>query len=656
MPIANSQALKTVLTHPLSDSQRELWFAAQLSDAASAAFNQSFVLEFKGDLEHGALSDALDDLVARHDALRTTFSSVGDEQRVHDDLPLFCPLVDFSGCEANEQSESLQTRLRLEGLAPFNLTKGPMIRAVLIKLASARHLLVLTVHHLICDGTSLNLLVEELAELYSARKTGAKISEAPPMQFSQFVAGQRDAGSRRAEAEQYWLAQFQKPAPFLELPFDNPRPNVRTFNGARGWLTLDTAVAQHFTRLAAKNRSTLFAASLAAFYVLLHRLTGQTDLVVGVPMSARVAEGSHEVAGHCVNFLPLRLSVAGNPTFTEHLTNVRRMLLDALEHGNYNFGSLIQKLNLPRHPTCAPLVSTMFNVDHIREALQFEGLEAGMRPNPFCLANFDFSLSLEDRDGRLQARCIYASDMLESTTVARWLQHLQTLLGSIVANPQCRIGELPLLTEFEQKMIVDCSDTEEHLIRDLLPPELVSAMPSGAPDLQLYVLDSYGQFALPGVAGELCVAGLPLAHGMMSEEKFVNSPYPEHNGRLMIRTGYKAKYLPNADIEMLDPVKPRDSDAAGVGAPLEEPQSVVLKELTDIWREVMRLDAIEPHDDFFDLGGHSLLVSQIVGRVRNVFGVQLSLRDFFDAPTVAGLGALIETRVLGEVEQTAMGT
>ena len=657
MLIKDSERLGKALSQPLSDSQREIWYAAQLGDAACAAFNQSTVLELKGELDTGALSDALDALVAAHDALRTTFSPLGDEQRVHADLPLLCPVVDLSELERSAQVQAVQKRLRSEAQTPFDLTKGPMIRGVLIKLALAKHLLVLTAHHLICDGTSLHLLVEQLAEGYSLRKRrgDGTLADALTGQFSQFIAEQLGAASKRADAEKYWLAQFEKPAPFLELPLDHPRPNKRTFNGAGGWLKLDPALSQDFKRVAVKHRCTLFAASLAAFYVLLHRLSGQTDLVLGVPMSARSLEGSHEIIGHCVNFLPLRLSVAGNPTFAEHLTNVRRMLLDALEHVNYNFGSLIQKLNLPRHPTRAPLVSTMFNVDHLRKKVELDGLEVELTPNPFCLANFDFSLSIEDHQGVLEARCLYSADMLEPDTVTRWLRHLETLMRSIVATPECRIGELALLSAAEQKKLVACSGTEEHLIHDLLPEELAS-LPPGTPELEMYVLDCYGQFAAPGVGGELCIGGLPVANSTTwAKDNLVNSPYAEHRGKLFLRTYYKAKYLANGEIEILDAIQLRETQPLPVTPIAEEPQSGVQEKLTEIWRDVMRLDVIAAGDDFFDLGGHSLLMTQIMGRVRAVFGVQVSLRDFFEAPTIAELTRVIEERIMAEVQQMADG-
>ena len=651
MPIAISQTLPTILTHRLSHSQQEIWFAAQLGDAASAAFNQSCVLDLKGTLDHGALSDALDDLTARHDALRTSFSAAGDEQRVHAELPLFCPVLDFSTYAPVEQNELVQNRLRAETQSPFNLTKGPLIRAVLMKLGPARHLLAITVHHLICDGTSLNLLVEELAERYSHRKAGVVSASPLPVQFSQCVSEQLADGAKRAEAEKYWVAQFQQPAPFLELPLDRPRPKTRTFRGAGALLKLEPALAQEFRRTAARNRCTLFAASLAAFYVLLHRLSGQADLVVGVPMSARSTEGGHEVVGHCVNFLPLRLSVAGNPTFTEHLANVRRMLLDAMDHVNYNFGSLIQKLNLPRHPTRAPLVSTMFNVDHIQKGPELDGLDMELAPNPYCLANFDFSLSLEDREGNLEARCLYSADMLEPATAARWLRHFETLLRSAVANPQARIGHLSLLTPTEQRLIVSCSGTEEHLIHDLLPEELAASTRPGTPELETYVVDGYGQFALPGVPGELCIAGLSLNEVSLPPEKLLKSPQAGDNGHLWFRTGRHARYLGNGDMEILD-APPRDErPPMPVRAIPGVPRSEVQSKLTGIWREVMQLDTIQPDDDFFDLGGHSLLVTQIIARVRSIFGVQLALRDFFEAPTITALARVVEEQILRQVEQ-----
>jgi non-ribosomal peptide synthetase component F/acyl carrier protein len=358
------------------------------------------------------------------------------------------------------------------------------------------------------------------------------------------------------------------------------------------------------------------------------------------------------MVGHCVNFLPLRMTMEGNPTFLEHLKNVRNMLLDAMDHVDYNFGRLIQKLNLPRRPTRAPLVSTMFNVDHIAEEFEMEGLELEMKPNPHCLSNFDFSLSLEDHAGRLEARCLYSSDMFEPATIERWLHYYQTLMQSVVADANCRIGKLGMLTAAERNFIVRCAGTEEHMIHDLLAPEVAAITQPGTPQLEMYVIDSHGELAPIGVIGELCIASLPpaAASGLAPERK-VPSPFAEHYGAALYRTGSKARLLASGDMEIVGMTRTAETVKEGAKAAATPVVSRVESVLTKIWQDVLAQDAIGRKDDFFDLGGHSLLVTQIMLRVRQSFDVELTLRNFFDAPTIADLTELIEQRVVQQVRE-----
>jgi amino acid adenylation domain-containing protein len=456
-----SETDKSLLTSapaiPLTDAQREVWFASQMGDAASCTFNESRLLRLRGTLAVDSMMAALQKLVARHEALRTTFAPAGDVQQIHRELTLKVPTVDWSGLATDEREVRLESLQQEEARQPFDLVHGPLLRARLIGLGKQHHVLMLTVHHLVCDGHAFGIVLCELGELYSAAVHQVPETLPPPLPLGEYAArvAERKQDTGYAAAETFWLDQFAGGAPALELPTDGPRPAAWTFAGARETHRLPAGLGQELKRLGSQQGCTLFTTLLAVYGLWLRRLTGREELVVGIPTADRAMDGGDRLVGHCINFLPLRCRIPDDLDFAGLLQEVKQDFLKAFEHRQFTFGSLIQKLNLPRDQSRMPLVQATFNVEHLAGGLKFSGLECELSANPHSFTGFDLNFNVLETDGTLLLDCRYNTALFSAATIRRWLGHFQTLLESAVARPQRQVARLPMLSADERRQTLE---------------------------------------------------------------------------------------------------------------------------------------------------------------------------------------------------------
>jgi amino acid adenylation domain-containing protein len=451
-------------TAPLTEAQREIWLSTQMGDEANCAYNESNVLEFDGDLNVPALQQSLQKLVARHDALRSTFSADGLTQNFATVLKLEMPVKDLSGLEAAAREAQVAEIRANEAKTPFDLLKGPLLRLQLLKISGRRHLLVMTAHHMVCDGWSFGMFVYELSLLYNEATGGKSASLPPAMPFSEYarLLESQKGSAEVAESEDYWVKQFAETAPVLELPVDRPRPAVKTYNGSMESRVMDPARFKQLKKVSAQRGSTLFATLLAGFKVLLHRLSGQDDIVVGIPAAGQTIVGCNELVGHCLNFLPTRSRLKGNAAFGEFAAQIKKTVLDAYDHQNYTFGSLVKKLKLPLDTSRLPLVSVMFNIDKAGlDRLTFNGLKLDVTTNAKRFVNFDIFFNLIQTDNDLEVECEFNTDLFDRATIQRWLAHFETLVQAIVDDPAKPLDELALLSDAERKqLLVDWNRTQ----------------------------------------------------------------------------------------------------------------------------------------------------------------------------------------------------
>ena len=442
---------EVVTMAPATAAQREIWASVQMEPAASLAYNESLSLRLRGPLEVERLRVAFRRVLERHGSLRATFTPDGVWLCISSALPTSLALVDLSTLSAADQAQGLAEQARLEVETPLDLVHGPLVRAQLFRLSSEEHVLFFTAHHIVCDGWSHWVVMTELAALYS----GQELPE--PDSFARYASD--DVDGQKDEA--YWLQRFANGVPTLDLPEDRPRPRQRSYDSAREDLVLPQSLVEGLQKLGARHGASLVATFLAGYAAFLHRLTGQEDLVIGVPAAGQARTGQDHLVGHCISLLPVRLAVAPEQPFAELLRSVRTTFLDALDHQRPSFGRLLESLRLARDPARIPLVSTVLNMDRSAEKLDFQGLEVSYASHPRRYETFELFINASVGTGRFVLAAQYNANLFEAATIRRRLRELQTLLAGAVADPERKVAQLPLLPDEErQRILVDFNRTE----------------------------------------------------------------------------------------------------------------------------------------------------------------------------------------------------
>ncbi|MGH1365045.1 MAG: amino acid adenylation domain-containing protein [Calditrichia bacterium] len=445
----------------LTPSQMEIWLASQLGEKASCAFNLSSRISLQGDFDISLLQKALDDLCGRHEALRTTFQADGERQIVAQAIKLKLPFTDLSELDRSTSEEVLREMCEEDARTAFDLENGPLVRFQVIRSRPNQHEIIVTAHHIICDGWSFGIVLKDLAALYSAHEMDGYPSLEAPLQFRDFVAI-RDENLEivGTASSDFWHARYAEDIPVLELPTDRPRPRTKSYVGGYKRKTLSSELFSKIQKLATEKRSTTFGVLMAAYGVLLSRLSGQEDVVVGLAAAGQTAIGKKEVVGHCVTLLPMRLQVPWKNSFSSYFDQVKSELMEAYDHQDYTFGDLLSSLGVDRDPSRLPLVSTMITYETGSEKLHFGDLKTAICPNPKGYCNFDLELYLMEDKGELTLRFEYNSDLFDSNTIDRWLSHYNTILEAACSNVDEEIGQLPLIATSElHRMLYGWNDT-----------------------------------------------------------------------------------------------------------------------------------------------------------------------------------------------------
>jgi len=444
---------------PLSFAQQRLWFLDQL-EPGSPLYNLPVALRLRGRLDRVALQKALDAVVARHEVLRTRFEAEDGNpvQVIAGSATVELPMVDLSEFSGVQREIELQRALEVEARRAFDLSRGPLLRPLLLRLAETEQVLLITKHHIISDAWSLGIFFREFSTFYAAFAGEQKISLPElPVQYADFAAWQRGQmdGEMMEKQLAFWKRHLAGAPYFLELPPDKPRPPVQSFRGAYAERLLSKLLAGELKQLTRTEGATLFMTLLAAFNILLHRYTRQAHLVVGTPIAGRTQLETEGLIGFFVNTLALHTDLSGNPAFRELLARVRQTVLDGFAHQDLPFERLVEELQPARSPGHAPLVQVLFTLqsDATKE-LQLPELSIEPMKVDTGTAKFDLTVAVEEWPDGLLVEMEYNADLFCEETIARMLSHFQTLLEGIVADPGERIGELPLLSEVEQQQIL----------------------------------------------------------------------------------------------------------------------------------------------------------------------------------------------------------
>lgn len=541
---------------PLSFAQQRLWFLHQL-EPDNPAYNMFGALRLSGQLHAAALEWAIAEIVARHEPLRTTFGVVDGRpvQIIAESLRLPLPLIDLSTFADDEREAEVLRASDTESKRPFDLATGPLLRLSLLRLGEEDHVLLISMHHIISDAWSIAVFTRELASFYEAAATGRTYELPPlPLQYADFARWQREwlQGENLERELAFWKRQLEGAPPVLELPTDRPRPEVQSFRGARHHQLLSAALLDGLKTLSRSEGSTIFMTLLAAFQVLLHRYTGQEDIVVGTDIAGRNRQELENLIGFFVNHPVLRTRLDGNPSFRELLQRVREVTLDAYAHQDLPFDKLVSVLRPERHLSRMPIFQVLLVLRNTPiEPLRLSGLTLSLMEAENQTSKFDVALFLEETADGLAAVWNFSTDLFDHSTVERLAGHFEQLLHIAVAQPDVRLDEFEL------------SGVNAHAARPAAQP----------------------------------------AHAQ--------SPAYASNG---------------------------------------EPRNAVEEALAAIWSQVLGIERVSTHDNFFAHGGDSIISIQIIARAAQQ-GIRLTPKHFFQHQTIAELAAIAGTTPAAQAEQ-----
>lgn len=497
---------------PLSFAQQQLWFLDRFG--SSVAYNLPIALLFSGSLKVTALHQTLQEMVDRHESLRTTFSA--DDgipyQVIHSRIAIDLPVVDLSSCKPEEQEMEVKCLTAAEATCQFDLNHDPMLRATLLHLgqfpfsldhdtgfdrlahhqrdrldrSETNHILLLTLHHIAADGWSIEILLKELTDLYSAfsQDRPSPLTDLS-IQYADFAVWQRQwlQGEVLEKQLNYWKQQLADSS-VLNLPTDYPRPAIQTFKGKKEALELPKILLDELKKLAQREGVTLFMTLLAAFQVLLYRYSQQDDIVVGSPIANRNRQEWEPIVGMFVNTLVLRTDLGGNPSFSKLLQRVREVAMSAYVHQDLPFEKLVEEVRSERDTSRNPLFQVMFAWENAPQLpLELAELKMKLMPVETETAMFDLMLTLEETASDITGNFEYNTDLFDASTIKRMAGHFQVLLEGIIASPKQRLSDLPLLTPAEENQIlVEWNSTQSEYPQDKCLHQLFEEQVKRTPD------------------------------------------------------------------------------------------------------------------------------------------------------------------------------
>lgn len=690
---------------PLTNEQKQIWFASKARNDHSAAFNETVAFQLKGGLRLDALNDAIETVVKRHESLRTVMDPSGEKQHVLPDVQVTIPVIDFSDYQESEREKRIEEWFENQGRIPFDLSsKEPLFRVHLLKSTASSHILVISFHHIIMDGWSIDLFVRELMSLYTSFCQGNLSVNLPdPVQFRDFQSWQLSevTEKEKKEAVAYWNQVLDSPLPAMDLPSEHGGMVKQSFRGERVSLQIGPSLTQRLKTLSIKSGNSLFVTLLAAYKVFLHRLTGNKKIVVGVPTAGQAQMEQPILMGNCTHLLPVCSSIGEKESFTEYLAQVKQLMIDIETYQRFPLSSLQECMNDKE----IPKMNVLFNMDRPIKELHFEGLEAHLISTPIQYSKYDIFLNAMNVNDEIWLDFDINTDLVDAKTFRQWTNYFQHLLETVTSSDELQLSELSLLPDQKLKQaIVDWNGHGETGVSE-----------QGT----VYLLDTYLQPAPIGVIGELYVQSgdtsssdgdalsrtgilaFRNADGVLKElgpiqrrkrvqghtvylnlleEYICKMPYiqscfctsqnDEDNNMLIayvsgskknVDTKQLRKQLLNAipdywvpkeiifveDLPLsaegkVDLKQLRRTEQSASERDLSEMGSETEEKIRVIWQKVLGLPYVRLDDNFFDLGGNSLQATSMFSCLKKEFEKQIPLSELFRFPTISELAKLVD--------------
>lgn len=481
---------------PLSFSQQRLWFFDQF-EPGSFAYNLLTAVSLRGKLDVPALQKSFHEIVGRHEALRTTFDFHDGQpvQIISEQHSIEMRQIELTHLPETGKQNYVKDALHAQALQPFDLKHGPLLRILLLRLADEENVLIIAMHHIVSDGWSMKVLVQEIIEFYQAYSTGRTPDLPPlPVQYADFAVWQRNwlKGEVLNQQLEYWKQQLGDKPAVLELPADRMRPAVQSYNGADFAFTFSPALSHSLKTLCRREGVTLFMLLLAAFKVLLYRYTGQQEIVVGSPIANRQRKELEGLIGFFINTLAMRTSISGELPFREFLERVKEAALGAYAHQDLPFEHLVENFQPERNLSHSPLVQVIFSFEAApQKPVEMPGLVVTILDKENKAAKFDLSLYASDRESEIFGTLEYNIDLFNRETIERMAGHLLTLLSAIAGDPGQRISDLPLITRHERhQMLTAWNSTSVPFPQDLCAQSLFEAQAQRTPNATAAIFEN----------------------------------------------------------------------------------------------------------------------------------------------------------------------
>ena len=641
---------------PLSAAQKRIWILHQL-DPASAVFNSRVAVRLNGELDRGALDKALNEIVRRHEALRSVFPESNGEplQVILPASPVDVEFQDLRGVPAADREATMKRIASAEAQHSFDLAEGPVLRAKLVRTGEHEHVLLVLMHHIVFDGWSETILLQELQQSYSAFARGQQPTLAElPIQYADFAAWQQDYLEQEEIARQitYWRGELEAIPASLKLPTDYSKQGSMSQAAGVCGIELPAALTEQLKELSRKERASLFMTLLAAFQFLLAYYSDQDDIVVGVPASGRTRVETEALIGCFMNVLVLRARIPESATAREFLAQVRETALRAFANQEAPIGKVVEALGPGRRADNWRLFEAMFQLRNMPKLASPDGADLSVELFKFdagVIRGLDLNLESEDSGGALRCQLQYDSALFRRETAERILGHYGNLLAAMAQWPDRRIWDLPVLSETERRaLLLKWNDVASAFPAEAAVHKLVGNSDRETPgaDWEACVLGRHGQILPIGAVGELCIGGTgltaPLHSADSTAQTWIPWPFGGEPGARTYRTGDKARYLQGNKIEFVSSPDDLAQPASEANKPFDAPQTPTEQTMAGIWSEILGVSQIGRNDDFFSLGGHSVAAGRVILGVRARFKVKVKLVDLFRYPTVAGMAALID--------------
>ncbi|MFN5242778.1 MAG: amino acid adenylation domain-containing protein [Aphanizomenon sp.] len=472
---------------PLSFGQEQLWFLSQIQD--NTTYNLPLALQISGSLNISVLEQVITEIVRRHEILRTNFQQIEGKnlQIIRPEINISLQVINLEQITAKQQLQNVQQLINQETDKIFNLSEDDLFQSTLYQLNQNSYILLLNMHHIISDGWSIGILLQELSTLYGAYLAGNK-SPLPDLQiqYADYAIWQKEKFTSEIREKQlnYWKQQLADIPPLLELPTDKPRPPIQSFRGGIWEFSINSNLSQKIRTLTQQSDATLFMIMLAAFVILLYRCSGQDDILIGSPMAGRNRQEIQSLIGYFVNTVVLRTKLTGNPNFREILNQVRQVATDAHNYQDIPYNQVVEVLNPQRNLSYNPVFQILFDLQHsLTDKLQLPGLTLQPFLGEHSTSKFDLSLIIEDRGTELIGAWEYSSDLFTQETISRITENFQTLLNGIVNNPETPINQLPIISAFEQQQILEkWNNTQQDYPESFCIHELLTQQVIKTPD------------------------------------------------------------------------------------------------------------------------------------------------------------------------------